>query len=603
MAVYWRRYDTARYLMQSEECPLELQTKNHHTLIQFLDILPSEGFLQCIDGILYEGKHDRFLWLCLYRCALAGKVAIVEDILETYESEDAGMFTNVMKIHLAHYIAGLKINKYGDIKQMQITSDTHPTMEVNDSGIGGVDGICSPTSARIVILRQLTSKHIASQRDSEGRLPLWYAAQAGNTDLIPVLMESYRHDCNEEDINSAIYASLSWKHPATVSAILYHKPDLILDERTKSCMIKLIDKDWNTYSKILLECRDMSVSEYFFSHACRLGEEDKMNMMLEYGVDINHQDLMGLSALHEAAQVGQYAMVQGLLDAGADVNIQDCRGDTPLHHVCMRNTVKPADNNTQSVDMLKTLQVLISSNTLDFNLTNIHGHTALVEGIVHNNKGMVEYLLQHSIERLQLDLSGTTGISYIHSMLLDHGTSNATNIPKIFRTELPTNVFKGKGEIYEDSTNDAHDLLAHFKCLTCDRHFAHFGDAGNCHKNFVTLAIPKRTKIFRIQYRCEQCHEHMKKDNCYVHRRLNRFNYGKYNTLTKQPESKNCYYCHIHFKYKMTAQCLRHNLTLTRKIYIAYKLTRQEEQTNRSNMTQTSAAHRMGIQFNHEHEW
>ncbi len=600
--------------MQFEECPLELQTKSHHTLIQFLDIFSNEDFLKCIDGISYEGRHDTFLWMCLYRSVMAGKVAIVEDILETYESRDAGVLKNIMKISLVHYLVGLKVSKQ-DIKQMQ--SDIHQTVEVNDSDIGGIDENLSPTTARIEILRQLTSKQIASQRDCEGRLPLWYAAKAGNTDLIPVLMEIYRYDCNDDDIKSAIYAALSWKHSATVSAILYHKPDLILDERTKSCFIALIDSDWKTYASILLECKDIRVSQYFFSHACRLGEEDKISMMLEYGVDIDQQNLMGLSALHEAAQVGQYTIVRCLLEAGADFNIQDCRGDSPLHHVCMRNSTQPADNNTQSVDMLKTLQVLISSNTIDLNLTNIHGHTALVEGIVHHNKGMVEYLLQHCREKLQLDLAGSTGISYIHSMLMDQDTSNTKSIPKDFRTELSTNIFKGKCEICADSPKATNELLAHFKCLTCDRHFAYFGDAGNCHKNFELLAIPKRTKFYRIQYSCEDCHGLMKKDKCKEHEFMHKDapNYTKmHSDLKGQPEPKNCYYCHINFKYRRTAKCLRHKQNLTKKIYIPYKPTTPQQDNNKTKMTKkppkhliqklmmSSAANRMGIHFKHEHE-
>ncbi len=619
MAVDWRQYGTARYLIQSEECPLELQTKSHHTLIQFLDILSIEDFLKCIDGISYDGRYDTFLWLCLYRSALAGNVAIVEEILETYESRDIEVFLNVMNMSLSHYLAGLKLIR----QDIQITDGTHETVEVNDCCIGEINEHLSPTAARIEILRQLASKQIALQRDCEGRLPLWYAAKAGNTDLIPVLVEHYRDDYNEEDINSAIYAALSWKHPATVAAILYSMPDMLLDETTKSCIIALIDSDWKTYSSILLECKDRNVNQHFFSHACRLGEVDKMSMMLEHGVDINHQDLMGLSALHEAAQVGHYTIVRGLLDAGADCNIQDCRSDSPLHHVCMRNTAQPADNNTQSVDMLKTLQVLISSNTIDLNLTNIHGHTALVEGIVHHNKGMVEYLLHHSREKLQLDLSGTTGISYMHSMLLDQGTSllhpHTTTIPKDFRTVLPTNIFEGKCEICADSPKATNDLLAHFKCLTCDRHFAYFGDAGNCHKNFEHLAIPKRTKVYRIQYRCEVCHGLMNKDECNNHVDTDKDgpNYKEmkmHSDLHEETEPKNCYYCNIHFKYRRTAKCVRHNQDLTVKIYIPCKSTSLHEDNNKTKLTKkptkhliqqlmmSSATHRMGINFTDEHE-
>ena len=48
-----------------------------------------------------------------------------------------------------------------------------------------------------------------------------------------------------------------------------------------------------------------------------------VELLLEYGADINLVDLLGRGALHVAAQLGDASVVASLLERGARVDAQD----------------------------------------------------------------------------------------------------------------------------------------------------------------------------------------------------------------------------------------------------------------------------------------
>lgn len=57
---------------------------------------------------------------------------------------------------------------------------------------------------------------------------------------------------------------------------------------------------------------------------------DAVHYLLELGVDVNHVNEVGRSALHGAAHIRSDEIVQLLFDHGAQVNVEDQRGITPL---------------------------------------------------------------------------------------------------------------------------------------------------------------------------------------------------------------------------------------------------------------------------------
>ncbi|XP_067293365.1 protein phosphatase 1 regulatory subunit 12A isoform X2 [Pseudorasbora parva] len=68
-----------------------------------------------------------------------------------------------------------------------------------------------------------------------------------------------------------------------------------------------------------------------FMAACSAGDREEVAELLRQGADINHANIDGLTALHQACIDENADMVQFLVESGSDVNRGDNEGWTPLH--------------------------------------------------------------------------------------------------------------------------------------------------------------------------------------------------------------------------------------------------------------------------------
>uniref|UniRef100_A0A8B9GS57 Protein phosphatase 1, regulatory subunit 12C n=1 Tax=Astyanax mexicanus TaxID=7994 RepID=A0A8B9GS57_ASTMX len=68
-----------------------------------------------------------------------------------------------------------------------------------------------------------------------------------------------------------------------------------------------------------------------FMAACSAGDREEVAELLRQGADINHANVDGLTALHQACIDENAEMVQFLVESGSDVNRGDNEGWTPLH--------------------------------------------------------------------------------------------------------------------------------------------------------------------------------------------------------------------------------------------------------------------------------
>ncbi|TMS05749.1 Protein phosphatase 1 regulatory subunit 12B [Larimichthys crocea] len=68
-----------------------------------------------------------------------------------------------------------------------------------------------------------------------------------------------------------------------------------------------------------------------FMAACSAGDREEVAALLRQGADINHANIDGLTALHQACIDENAEMVQFLVESGSDVNRGDNEGWTPLH--------------------------------------------------------------------------------------------------------------------------------------------------------------------------------------------------------------------------------------------------------------------------------
>ncbi|XP_076863142.1 protein phosphatase 1 regulatory subunit 12A-like isoform X1 [Brachyhypopomus gauderio] len=68
-----------------------------------------------------------------------------------------------------------------------------------------------------------------------------------------------------------------------------------------------------------------------FMAACSAGDQEEVAELLRQGADINHANIDGLTALHQACIDENAEMVQFLVESGSEVNGGDNEGWTPLH--------------------------------------------------------------------------------------------------------------------------------------------------------------------------------------------------------------------------------------------------------------------------------
>lgn len=78
-----------------------------------------------------------------------------------------------------------------------------------------------------------------------------------------------------------------------------------------------------------------SVSEMNIIYHATINNADKVRELVAKGVDVNHQDEEGRSALHWATDRGHIELAKVLVtELHANINLQDNEQQTPLHYAC-----------------------------------------------------------------------------------------------------------------------------------------------------------------------------------------------------------------------------------------------------------------------------
>jgi len=123
--------------------------------------------------------------------------------------------------------------------------------------------------------------------------------------------------------------------------------------------------------------------------AVRDGLEDKVKEFLAQGVDLNVQDMSGLTLLIYATQSNNVSMVRLLVSNGADVNKASMLGATPLFYATSQET---ADQVT--VDIVK----LLVEKGADVNRGNLFGQRPLDMAVRRGHREIIKLLVANGVE-------------------------------------------------------------------------------------------------------------------------------------------------------------------------------------------------------------
>lgn len=127
-------------------------------------------------------------------------------------------------------------------------------------------------------------------------------------------------------------------------------------------------------------------------YACQRGHDRIVKLLLQNGVDVNHQDRTGRTPLSCSAEFGTITCLKHLLKMeGVDVNHQDQAGRTPLFCSAEFGTIT-------------CLMQLLDTEGVDVNLPDNKGRSPLIWAAFTNQAECVDVLMQHpNIDKTAVD--------------------------------------------------------------------------------------------------------------------------------------------------------------------------------------------------------
>ncbi|KAJ5366656.1 hypothetical protein N7541_000597 [Penicillium brevicompactum] len=172
--------------------------------------------------------------------------------------------------------------------------------------------------------------------------PLLAACYGGRENTVRILL-SYGADFNAEYENqhSALHIASRSGYGKIVQMLLEYGADP--NAKNFLCDTNLLGRafvlaDTSMMHMLLMHGADPNFS--FGSNrvlhiACHQGHEEIVQMLLDFGADVNAKDRNSNSALATACRLGSKNVVQILLDSGSDVNAKDKNGSSVLHEACI----------------------------------------------------------------------------------------------------------------------------------------------------------------------------------------------------------------------------------------------------------------------------
>src|SRR5690606_39256386 len=171
--------------------------------------------------------------------------------------------------------------------------------------------------------------------------------------------------------------------------------------------------------------------------ATSLGLVSVMQLLLEYGANVNASDVLERTPLHLAVTTGLQEGVVLLLGNGASVNVRDLYGNSPLHlavkghHFAIANDLllfganvnfKKEDGMTclheacinKDPEAVEYLINLSSEYKLMFNLKDESGETPLFKAIASGSRECIKKLLIHK-KMINWWLRNESGMNIVHT--------------------------------------------------------------------------------------------------------------------------------------------------------------------------------------------
>ncbi|KAL4931449.1 ankyrin repeat-containing domain protein [Aspergillus undulatus] len=207
----------------------------------------------------------------------------------------------------------------------------------------------------------LSNKNIQVNKtcSAENSTALIHAAKSGPVGPVQVLLDHPGIDINHKDSsgNSALTSASDRGHGGVVEALLRKGADTEVKQEGSNgtAIMRAIDNGYTSVVQLLMKAgTDLHHKDCFdrgILHSAAVNHRAEIiRILLAYDptLDVNMQDINGMTTMHDVARAGALEALEVLLEHGGDPSIKDKYGRTPIliaheaHHMAVLETLRAA---------------------------------------------------------------------------------------------------------------------------------------------------------------------------------------------------------------------------------------------------------------------
>mmetsp|Transcript_41253 Transcript_41253/g.81375 ORF Transcript_41253/g.81375 Transcript_41253/m.81375 type:complete len:298 (+) Transcript_41253:735-1628(+) len=252
---------------------------------------------------------------------------------------------------------------FGSLEAVKVLVERGAGLEVRREGAGKEGGkralhiACREGKPAIAEFLVCSGTELEAATDI-GVTPLYYAAQAGLTGLVRILLKRSVdvHAKTTDDRQTSIFAAIKNGNMDMVELLLDH--GAMVNERTE------------------FQESPLFYTAFPFNYIPR-DHREIAELLISRGAEIDARDVYGQTVLHVAARNGALGVLEALLANGADIHATDNVGFSALHCVALLANEDSEETGRGLFEKKLHIVELLVSRGIDVGALNEEGDTAL----------------------------------------------------------------------------------------------------------------------------------------------------------------------------------------------------------------------------------